>query len=62
MTRTAALLALLTMVVSACTTGGPGSMAPSGGAAGRMGPGYCFSPPAGPNERTQWNRLCFGKD
>lgn len=62
MIKITAIFAISTVLISACTTGGPGSMAPSGGAAGRMGPGYCFSPPADPNARTQWNRLCFGKD
>ena len=56
------MLAAAAAALAACTaapSGAPGA-AKSGGASGRMGPGYCQSVPSDPGERNRWNKLCFG--
>jgi hypothetical protein len=58
--RIAAILGACAVLLTACTgasTCDPGFI-PTGGAAGRMGPGYCYSVPSNPNDRLQWDRLC----
>jgi hypothetical protein len=58
--RLTAILGACAVLLSACTgasAGDPGFI-PTGGAAGRMGPGYCYTVPSNPNDRQQWDRLC----
>lgn len=55
------LTLLAAAALAGCTTGGSGSRAVSGGAAGFMGPAYCQTVPSGVAERDRWNRLCFGR-
>lgn len=49
-----------TGTLSATPTTSSIGMMPSGGAAGRLGPGYCQTPPSDLKERFRWNDLCFG--
>jgi hypothetical protein len=62
MNARALLLATVLLAGASCTGqgGGSSSVAPSGGAAGRMGPSYCMTVPADPGDRWQWNDLCHG--
>lgn len=48
-------------LLAACadTPSGTSNMIPSGGAAGHMGRDYCQTVPSNPNDRSQWNALCF---
>lgn len=48
-------------LLAACANAPSGSsnMVPSGGAAGHMGRDYCQTVPSNPNDRLQWNALCF---
>lgn len=61
--RLAAILGACAVLLSACAGASTGNadLIPSGGAAGRMGPGYCYSVPSNPNDRLQWDRLCNPK-
>ena len=62
--KTVVILALATLGLAAChpatapVTNAATGVAPSGGTAGAMGEAYCETPPANPDDMTQWTELC----
>ncbi len=58
MKTTLGFLLASVLALAACSNTTDMAPAPSGGSAGAEGPGYCDSPPANPDDLSDWNQLC----